>query len=225
MHAFYKNLRFLSRNKSTISTPLFPSLPGRFDDLCAEKGSPNLEELLHVSTVFNLPVEQLILTDLEARQNAASGKIKALFLDVDGVLTDGGMYYSETGDELKKFNTQDGMALKILVKKGFYLGFISSGFNESLIKNRAKLLGVERVYAGQGAKLPILEKWCEELKITPREVAFVGDDVNDIPVLQSVGLAACPADAQPEVKREVHVILRTNGGRACVRELAREYLL
>ena len=152
-------------------------------------------------------------------------KIKFLALDIDGVLTDGGMYYTESGDEFKKFNTKDGMGIKQAIKKGIVVGFISSGKNSNIINNRAKLLGVKYVYVGQDEKLDVLKSWCEKLKISLSEVAYVGDDINDLQIISAVGFSASPADAVDKVKKEVNVVLKKNGGDACVREFIDKYIL
>src|SRR5438105_848886 len=105
--------------------------------------------------------------------------IKFLVLDVDGVLTDGGMYYSNSGDEFKKFNTKDGMRIKQAIKKGIKVGFLSNGKNTVLIGNRAALLGVEFVYVGFDNKIKVLNEWMEQLKFGYSDIAYIGDDIND----------------------------------------------
>lgn len=151
--------------------------------------------------------------------------IKFLALDVDGVLTDGGMYYSESGDEFKKFNTKDGMGIKLVQKQGIMVGFLSSGINANLITNRAKLLDVQHVYVGFDEKLNILDQWCIKLQIGLDEVAYIGDDVNDLNIIAAVGFSACPNDAVEKVKQIVHVVLKKNGGDGCVREFIDTCLL
>lgn len=160
------------------------------------------------------PIEELTLAN-----------IKFLVLDVDGVMTDGGMYYTERGDQFKKFNTKDGMAIKILLNKGLQVAFLSSGSTEHIIQNRAKTLGVGRVYVGPRPKIEVLKEWCAELQITLENVAYLGDDVNDLEVMQQVAFAGCPADAVEPIKLEANVILTRNGGDACVREFVDEHLL
>jgi 3-deoxy-D-manno-octulosonate 8-phosphate phosphatase (KDO 8-P phosphatase) len=152
-------------------------------------------------------------------------KFKFLALDVDGVLTDGGMYYTESGDEMKKFNAKDGLAIKALTDMGKYVGFISSGVNGNIIENRAKTLGVQKVYIGTWKKVEILEQWCKELNIGFENVAYIGDDVNDLPAIQKAGLSACPADAVPLVKKAVNIVLSKKGGEGCVREFVEKYIM
>ncbi|MEY4289985.1 MAG: hypothetical protein RLZZ30_2073 [Bacteroidota bacterium] len=153
-------------------------------------------------------------------------RLKLLILDVDGVLTDGGMFMSEKGDQLKRYHTQDGLAIMHVVKNGpVELGIISSGFTEHMVQDRASLLGIERVYVGRDPKLDVLNQWCAELGISLDEVGIIGDDVNDLPVMKAVGLAVCPASAVNSVKSASHIILSRKGGDACVREFIDHYLL
>lgn len=151
-------------------------------------------------------------------ETATPNRIKLLALDIDGVMTDGGMYVSEGGDELKKFNTKDGMAIKHLVRTGTAVAFVSSSTHRTIIDARARRLEVERVHAGPGKKLEIVDAWRADLGIEWDEIAYVGDDVNDLPVIERVGLSACPADAASVVRATVDVILAREGGRGCVRE-------
>jgi 3-deoxy-D-manno-octulosonate 8-phosphate phosphatase (KDO 8-P phosphatase) len=163
----------------------------------------------------------LFKTDFIAQKAA---KIKLLILDVDGVLTDGGMYFAAQGDQFKKFNTKDGMGIIHLVKKGLEVGIISSGFRDVGVTERAKMLSIQRCYIGRDAKMDVLKSWCEELNITLEEVAIIGDDINDLEIIRSVGFSACPADAVEVVKRDVNVILTRKGGEGCVREFIDNYL-
>jgi 3-deoxy-D-manno-octulosonate 8-phosphate phosphatase (KDO 8-P phosphatase) len=149
---------------------------------------------------------------------------KLLILDVDGVLTDGGMYYLEDGSEFKKFNTKDGLAIRRIIKEyKLPVGIISNGSKDKLIESRAQTLYIERVYVGHDDKLSILEEWCKELQIDLSEVAYIGDDVNDLACMSKVGYAVCPADAVDKIKEVAHIILKRNGGQACVREFIEMY--
>jgi 3-deoxy-D-manno-octulosonate 8-phosphate phosphatase (KDO 8-P phosphatase) len=148
----------------------------------------------------------------------SSNAIKLVILDVDGVLTDGGMYYTENGDQFKKFNTKDGLAIKRLAQNGIMFGIISNGSNTNLINLRAAHLGINHVYCGIDNKLTILKAWLQKLKIQPSEVAYIGDDVNDIECMQYVGFTACPNDAHFKIKAIANTILQLNGGQGCVRE-------
>lgn len=150
--------------------------------------------------------------------------IKMLILDVDGVMTDGGMYFAASGDQFKKFNTKDGMGIIHLVKKGFHVGIISAGFIDVGVSDRAKMLGIQHCYVGREPKINILNKWCEELKISLDEVAMIGDDINDLEIMQQIGFKACPKDAVEVIKKEVDLILSKRGGEGCVREFIDNYL-
>ena len=148
--------------------------------------------------------------------------IKLFLTDIDGTLTDGGMYYSENGDELKKFNTRDGMGLKMLQSAGIKTGIITS--EERLLNmRRAQKLKVDYVRQGKkdGDKLVVAQEIAREMGITLRDVAYIGDDVNCIPLLTEVGFAACPADAMEGVKCVPGIHRMSNkGGHGCVRECA-----
>ncbi|HOV83574.1 MAG TPA: HAD-IIIA family hydrolase [Paludibacteraceae bacterium] len=147
-------------------------------------------------------------------------KIKLFLCDVDGVMTDGGMYYSELGDELKKFNVSDGMGLKLIQKQGIKVGIITSE-NTKIVERRFEKLKLDYLYQGnrEGGKLASAKEICEKEGITLNEVAYIGDDVNCVELLSNVGLSACPADAQQAVKN-VHGILqmKKKGGEGCIRE-------
>ena len=187
---------------------------------------PNLEELILISEFLNYPLERLIKVDISKYEVIKKNfEFKMLVLDVDGVLTDGGMYYSQSCDELKKFNTKDGMALIKLTNAGYNAGFLSSGINETIIRKRAEMLGVKNVYVGTWKKINILEKWCAELNIDLKNIAYIGDDVNDIECMSKVGISACPADAVNKIKNIANVILKTNGGSGCVREFIDEFIM
>lgn len=150
--------------------------------------------------------------------------IKFLSLDVDGVMTDGFMYYSESGEEIKRFSTKDGRGIIELQKAGVQVGLISSGRKLNIIEGRAKTLGIERYHVGTGPKKDVLEKWCAEMGITPAQCAHIGDDINDREILQAVGISACPADAVPSIREMVDIVLQYNGGQGAIREFIEEHL-
>lgn len=145
-------------------------------------------------------------------------EIQLLVLDVDGTLTDGGIYISEKGDEMKKFNTKDGMGIKKLMKTGVEVAFLSASISKKIVHYRAAMLGVRYCYAGNADKEEILNQWLDELDIGFENVAFIGDDINDAKVMQQVGLSACPSDALAEVKNIANIVLEKKGGQGCVRE-------
>lgn len=151
-------------------------------------------------------------------------EIKFLALDVDGVMTDGGMFYTDSGEEIKRFDTKDGRGIIELQKSGVQVGLISSGFRSEIIDGRAKTLGIDKVYVGTEPKLEILKDWCEELNINLHEVAYIGDDVNDREIINTVGFSGCPADGMNTIKKIVDVVLTRNGGQGCIREFIEEHL-
>ena len=151
--------------------------------------------------------------------------IKLFLTDVDGVLTDAGMYYSEKGDELKKFNTKDGMGFKLLRENNIKTGIITSE-NIELNNRRAKKLQLDYIYQGAKNKLDLATKLCKELNIKLENVAYIGDDINDFELLSNVGLAACPNDANNKIKSINNInILEKNGGEGVVREFIETLLL
>jgi N-acylneuraminate cytidylyltransferase len=153
-------------------------------------------------------------------QEKSNKKIKLFLSDVDGVLTDGGMYYSENGDELKKFNTRDGVAFRLLQEAGIKTGIITSE-NTKIVERRAKKINIDFVIQGQKekGKLAAAETLCDELGISLAETAYIGDDINCKDLLENVGLAICPADAVNEIKNISGIkCLNTNGGSGCIRE-------
>lgn len=160
------------------------------------------------------------------KQLAEQNKFKPrmVVLDIDGTLTDGGMYYTESGDEFKKFNTKDGLGIKKLIESGIKVGFLSHGKNTKLIQERANHLKVHNVYVGAKPKNEVLNTWCAEYSISISEVAYVGDDINDLSLANEVGLFACPNDALNIVKENSHIVLSKNGGEGCVRELIDLYI-
>lgn len=149
-------------------------------------------------------------------------KIRLFLTDVDGTLTDGGMYYTADGDVMKKFNARDGMGLQLLQKAGIKVGIITSE-NTRLVSRRAEKLGVDYLVQGKrdGGKLAACADICKSLAIGLDEVAYIGDDVNCIDLLRAAGLRACPADAVAEVKALPSIlVMGLKGGEGCVREFA-----
>mgnify|MGYP006425838889 CR=1 FL=1 len=150
--------------------------------------------------------------------------IKLLVLDVDGVMTDGGMYYSESGDQLKKFNTKDGIAIKRMVDAGIEVRFLSSGTSANLIAERGKTLGVSTTYCGLEKKTKVLGSWIETLQLPREEIAYIGDDINDLDAMKCAGFVACPSDALEEVCINADVILDAPGGGGCIREFWERFI-
>jgi N-acylneuraminate cytidylyltransferase len=143
--------------------------------------------------------------------------IELLVTDVDGVLTDAGMYFGAEGEVLKKFNTRDGMGLGRWQKAGFKAAIMTSE-NTPIVKSRAAKLKIDRVFLGVKDKGKELDALVKKEGLSLDQVAFIGDDINDLPALKKVGLAACPSDALGAVKKAAHYICKQPGGGGCVRE-------
>jgi 3-deoxy-D-manno-octulosonate 8-phosphate phosphatase (KDO 8-P phosphatase) len=144
-------------------------------------------------------------------------KIKLLLLDVDGVLTDNRLIYGDDGQEYKAFYTRDGHAMVLIQKSGIEIGIIT-GRTSELVKKRMQDLKVKHLYQGVPDKLPTFEALMQSLNLDPEDVAYMGDDILDLPILSRVGLSACPKDSDPEVISRVDFISQFDGGRGAVRE-------
>jgi 3-deoxy-D-manno-octulosonate 8-phosphate phosphatase (KDO 8-P phosphatase) len=145
-------------------------------------------------------------------------RIRALVLDVDGVLTDGGMYYGPAGEGLKRFNVKDGMGLRLLLEAGIAVALISGEASE-ILRRRAEKLQIADVFIGVEDKLKTLEGFLAVRKIALEEAAYVGDDVNDLPPMSKVGLPVAVADAVPQVRKAAKWVTSRRGGDAAVREV------
>ena len=171
-------------------------------------------------------LENLMRKHVLSKQHLAKHPIKLFLSDVDGTLTDGGMYYSENGDELKKFNTRDGMGFQLLREAGIKTGIITSE-DTQIVARRAAKLKVDYLVQGKrdGGKLAAVQEICTELGITLQEVAYIGDDINCLELLTNVGVAACPADACTEVRTANGIkLMKRRGGEGCVREFINRLL-
>ena len=162
--------------------------------------------------------EQLFLKNHSSEYKTNFNKIKLLLSDVDGVLTDAGMYYTENGDEFKKFCTYDGMGFQLLQKTGVKVGILTTE-DRNLNKRRAVKLGLDFDFHGAEDKLKIVKDLCIKENITIDEVAYIGDDINCFSLLSHVGIAACPNNAVDKIKAIPNIIqLNKNGGEGVVRE-------
>jgi YrbI family 3-deoxy-D-manno-octulosonate 8-phosphate phosphatase len=146
-------------------------------------------------------------------------KIKLVITDVDGVLTDGGMYYSTKGDEMKRFFTRDGMGVTLLRKKSIPTIIITKE-KTSMVKHWAKNMKIEKLYDGVIKKELIIDKICKNFNLKYENIAYIGDDVNDLELLKKVGLSICPADAISEAKSICHYTCKSNGGHGVFREIS-----
>jgi len=167
---------------------------------------------------------ELLLREHSVKESVP-GKIKLVLSDVDGVLTDAGMYYSENGDELKRFSTYDGKAFELLRNENIQTGIITSE-DTQLNRRRAEKMKLDFQFHGEKEKLKTVNKLISNLNFQPGEVAYIGDDINDRELLSFVGLAACPANAVQSVKNIPGVIqLKTRGGSGALREFVDQHIL
>lgn len=146
-------------------------------------------------------------------------KIKLLLLDVDGVLTDGGIYIDNRGVETKRFDVRDGQGITLLQRAGIEVGFITGRFSE-VVRFRAKELGVRIVYQKVQKKLEVYQRIKQKSRLKDESIAYVGDDIADIAVLRQTGLAVAVRDARAEVKRHADYVTEADGGRGAVREVS-----
>lgn len=142
---------------------------------------------------------------------------KLILTDIDGVWTDGGMYYDQTGNEWKKFNTSDSAGVLFARKLKIPIGIIT-GEDTEIVKRRTKKLNIEYLYLGISDKLAVAQKLCDELGVSLPEVAYIGDDIGDLQLLKAVGTSAAPANAPDYVKKYVAYITEKKGGEGAFRE-------
>jgi len=147
-----------------------------------------------------------------------ASRIRLVLLDVDGTLTDGQLIYGPDGEGFKSFNVKDGMGISLAQKEGIKVGIIS-GRSSGLVDARAGELNIVHVWQGIKDKGGLLRDILEQCSCAPEDVAFMGDDVNDLPLLKEVGLSAAPGDAVREVREAVDYVAERDGGRGAVREL------
>ncbi len=148
----------------------------------------------------------------------ALSHIRLFATDVDGVLTDAGMYYSESGDEWKKFNTRDGMGIKLLQRAGIITAIVTQE-RTKLVARRAEKLAIPELHQGVKDKLSCVRDMVARHGLTLSQVAYIGDDINDLEALKAVGFSAAPADGMPKVAAAVDYICQKKGGEGAVREI------
>ena len=146
-------------------------------------------------------------------------KIKVVLTDVDGVLTDGGLYYTEAGQVMKKFNVKDGLGTVLLRKNGYLTGIISSD-TAPLITTRGERLSMDFIIINARDKVSAVQEICKNNNLTFENVAFIGDDLNDLDILKLVGLSAAPGDAVDDITEVVDYVCGRNGGQGAYREFA-----
>ncbi len=145
-------------------------------------------------------------------------RIRLFATDVDGVLTDAGMYYSESGEELKKFNTRDGMGIKLLQRAGLITAIVTQE-RTKLVARRGEKLMIPEVHQGVMDKLSLVREMAERHALSMEQVAYIGDDINDLETLKAVGFSATPADGLPQVAAAVDYVCTKKGGEGAVREI------
>ena len=155
--------------------------------------------------------------------NTRAANIKLVAFDIDGVMTDGGLHYTDDGHELKTFNVQDGLGVVLLRRSGIKVA-ITTGRTSNVVSCRAKDLGVEHVFHGVGDKGAVSGQLLEQLGLQWSELAFMGDDLIDLPAMTRCGLAIAPANARQIVKERAHMVTEAGGGKGAVRE-AIEFIL
>lgn len=151
------------------------------------------------------------------------GNITTFIFDVDGVLTDGTVTLTTSGELLRTMHTKDGFALKVAVEEGYHVCIISGGTNEG-VRQRLRGLGITDIYLGAHNKTEQMDEYFDIYNIKPENVLYMGDDIPDYPAMKLVGLPACPQDAVPEIKAVSKYISHRNGGKGCVRDVIEQVL-
>ncbi len=150
-------------------------------------------------------------------------QITTFMFDVDGVLTNGLITITTSGELIRNMNIKDGYALKTAIDAGYNVCIISGGSNEG-VRARLAALGIEDIYLGTHDKIVQFEKYLTKKNIIAEEILYMGDDIPDYPVMQKVGLATCPKDAVPEIQGIAHYISQKKGGLGCVRDVIEQVL-
>ena len=145
-------------------------------------------------------------------------KIKTLIFDVDGVLTDGSLILSSDGEMLRSMNTKDGYAMQLAIKRGFKIVVITGG-RDKMVEQRLRYLGLTDIYLNARDKMEALNDLIFSYDLKTEEILYMGDDMPDYEIMQSVGLACCPNDAVPDIRQISEYISLTDGGKGCVRDI------
>lgn len=149
--------------------------------------------------------------------------ITTFIFDVDGVLTDGTVHVSQTGEMLREMNIRDGFAMKAAVESNYHVCIISGGSNEG-VRIRLRNLGIKDIYLGSPDKVETFKEYCSIYNINPEQVLYMGDDIPDYHVMKLVGLPTCPQDASPEIKEISNYISHKNGGKGAVRDVIEQVM-
>lgn len=221
MNRYQQNIEILCNEHKIDLSELADKLRCDISDIFR----PKPETLLGLADYFKISIDAIITSPLMKVSQIKEYPIKMLVLDVDGVLTKGEITYTENGDEIKSFNIKDGYGIRLLKKNSpLIIGIISHSLHVNILAKRKTVLDLDFAEVNHNPKEETLKQKCKEYNISPKDVMFVGDDLNDINVMKLCGLVACPADAVDEVKRIAHIILKNKGGDGCVRELIDGYL-
>ncbi len=150
-------------------------------------------------------------------------RIKLLLLDVDGVLTDGGIIYSDNGREIKRFNVKDGLGIRLLIKTGIKIGVVT-GRSSKALYHRCKNLGIVHIFDNVKDKASILDRIIAQTQVSSEEIAFIGDDLPDLELMKRVGVSIAVADAHEVVLKNADMVTRVKGGKGAVREVCETIL-
>jgi 3-deoxy-D-manno-octulosonate 8-phosphate phosphatase (KDO 8-P phosphatase) len=150
-------------------------------------------------------------------------RIKLLLLDVDGVLTDGGIIYNDNGSEIKVFNVKDGLGMRLLMEAGIHLGIVT-GRRSNALYSRCKDLGINLIYDGVGNKIDVLDGLLDQTGVTVEEVAFIGDDLPDLALMKIIGLSIAVSDAHKSILDHADMVTSAKGGQGAVREVCETIL-
>lgn len=167
-----------------------------------------------------LPPEHPVVAGIQRLRLPLSADIRLIVCDVDGTLTEGGVTLGDSPHAHRTFNTHDGLGTHLLLDAGIKVAWLSATSSGESIRHRAAMLRVTHVDAAEGPKGPRFLAICRTLGVDPGHALYLGDDVNDLPAMRQAALSACPADARPEVRNSVDLVLETPGGRGAFRELA-----
>jgi len=161
-----------------------------------------------------MPVKKLSSKNITAKAK----NISMLLCDVDGVLTDGGLYYAPDGTELKRFDAQDGYGIRRAQRNGIAVGFIS-GRNIPAVEHRARQLEITELHQGELDKLSVCQDIMARNGLSSEQIAFIGDEIFDVPLIEFVGLGCAPNNARPEAKQGADYVTKSDGGHGAVREV------
>jgi 3-deoxy-D-manno-octulosonate 8-phosphate phosphatase (KDO 8-P phosphatase) len=150
-------------------------------------------------------------------------RIKLLLLDVDGVLTDGGIIYNDNGSEIKVFNVKDGLGMRLLMEAGIHLGIVT-GRRSNALYGRCKDLGINLIYDGVGNKIDVLDELLDQTGVSVEEVAFIGDDLPDLALMKIIGLSIAVSDAHKSILDHADMVTSAKGGQGAVREVCETIL-